>query len=143
MPRHKDRVFALSWSLLAMTSVAILVFGIITTIWPGSDNTGYVRAVGVASVGMGGFGLMITLIPFRRRERWAWVTLWYLPIFWLAHFVGNLPPGTDHVHQIVFIVFSVVGLLIPIGAFFAPQTGSASQESSKDVSLDEPRRSGR
>lgn len=86
-------------------------------IWPGADDAGYVRAVSVASIGMGGFGLMITLIPFQRRERWAWFTLWYYPVFWLAHLVGALPPGTDHIHQVGFIVLSATGLLIPMREF--------------------------
>lgn len=106
--------FTVAWMLLALTGAAIVVFGVVSMIWPGSDRTGYVRAVAVASIGMGGFGLMITLVPFRRRERWAWFALWYYPVFWLAHLVGDLPPGTDHIHQVGFIVLSVAGLLIPM-----------------------------
>jgi hypothetical protein len=33
------------------------------------------RAIGVASIGMGLFGLLITTIAYRRRERWAWFAL--------------------------------------------------------------------
>ncbi len=103
---------------LALTGAAILVFGLIITVWPGSSDPLPMRAVGVASIGMGLFGLLITVIAYRRRERWAWFALWYYPIFWLAHFVGGLPPGQDHIHQIVFIILSLVGLLIPVGEFF-------------------------
>ncbi|MGN8027097.1 hypothetical protein [Microbacterium sp. 22242] len=39
-------------------------------------------------------------------------------MFWALHLVGGLPPGTDHVHQIMFIVLSLGGLLLPIRAFF-------------------------
>jgi len=67
---------------------------------------------------MGLFGVMITIIPYKRRERWAWFTLWYYPIFWLAHLLGGLPPGQDHLHQIVFIVLSFVSLLISVNEFF-------------------------
>jgi hypothetical protein len=31
---------------------------------------------------------------------------------------GWLPPGTDHVHQVVFIVLSPAGLLLPVREFF-------------------------
>jgi hypothetical protein len=72
---------------------------------------------------MGFFGMMITLLPYRRRERWAWFALWYYPIFWLALFLGGLPPGQDHIHQIVFIVLSLVGLLLPMSAFFPQSVG--------------------
>src|ERR687897_2356292 len=78
----------------------------------------YLRAIGVASIGMGLFGLLITTIAYRRRERWAWFALWYYPVFWSAHLVGGLPPGKEHVHQIVFIVLSLAGLLLPVREFF-------------------------
>ena len=110
--------FKIAWISLAMIGVAILVFGFIVTVWPGSSDTLFLRAIGVASIGMGLFGVMIAVIPYRRRERWAWFILWYYPIFWLAHFLGELPPGEDHIHQIVFIVLSLAVLLISISEFF-------------------------
>jgi hypothetical protein len=39
-----------------------------------------------------------------------------------VHLVGGLPPGTEHVHQIVFIVLSLAGLLLPVREFF-PRRG--------------------
>ncbi|MGA7269864.1 MAG: hypothetical protein WB239_02215 [Acidimicrobiia bacterium] len=120
--------FRIAWILLALTGAAIVVFGVITAIWSNSDNASYVRAAGVASIGMGVFGLMITLIPFRRREMWAWFTLWYYPVFWLAQLVGALPPGSDHIHQIMLITLSATGLLIPVRDLYSrppsPSTGS-------------------
>ncbi len=110
--------FKIAWVLLAITGVAVLIFGLIVAVWPGPSNPLFVRATGVASIGMGLFGVMITLIPYRRGERWAWFTLWYYPVFWTAHLVGGLPPGQDHIHQIVFIVLSLAGLLIPVSEFF-------------------------
>ena len=59
------------------------------------------------------FGGLIAIIPFRRRERWAWWALWFYPVFWTVHLVGGLPPGEDHLHQVVFIALSLVGLLLP------------------------------
>lgn len=92
-------------------------FGLVVAVLPNPDSA-YLHAIGAASIGMGLFGLMITLTAFRRRERWAFFTLWYYPIFWTAHLVGNLPPGKDHVHQVVFIALSLVGLLISVDQFF-------------------------
>ena len=115
--------FKIAWGSLAITGVAILVFGLIVTVWPGSSDTLFLRTIGVTSIGMGLFGVMITVIPYKRRERWAWFTLWYYPIFWLAHFLGGLPPGQDHVHQIVFIGLSLVGLLISVNEFFPGEMG--------------------
>lgn len=110
--------FKIAWVTLTIIGIAILVFGLIVTVWPGSNDTLFLRAIGVASIGMGLFGLMITVIPYRRRERWAWIALWYYPVFWLAHFLGGLPPGQDHIHQIVFIVLSLISLLISAREFF-------------------------
>jgi hypothetical protein len=62
--------------------------------------------------------VLITLIAFRRRERWAFFALCYYPVFWTAHLVGNLPPGQDHIHQVVLIILSLGGLLISVDAFF-------------------------
>jgi len=115
--------FKIAWISLAIIGIAIFVFGLIVSVWPGSSDTLFLRTIGVASIGMGLFGVMIAVIPYRRRERWAWFTLWYYPIFWLAHFLGGLPPGQDHIHQIVFIVLSLVGLLISMSDFFPRGAG--------------------
>jgi len=106
-----------SWIALVVTGLATLAFGVVVAILPSSEGQ-YLRAIGAASIGMGLFGSVLTLTVFRRHERWAYFLLWYYPIFWMAHLVGNLPPGKDHVHQVVFIVLSLVGLLLPIGEFF-------------------------
>jgi hypothetical protein len=118
MIQRENVRFKIAWISLATIGVATGVFGLLVTLWPGSSDTLFVRTIGVASIGMGLFGVMITVIPYRRRERWAWFTLWYYPIFWLAHFLGGLPPGQDHIHQIVFIVLSLVSLLISMSEFF-------------------------
>jgi len=105
------------WICLVAVGVAILAFGVIAAIVPMSAD-------GVASIGVGLFGVMITLVPFRRRERWAWFALWFYPAFWVMHLVGRLPPGKDHVHQVVLIVLSLTGLLLPVREFFG--TGVAT-----------------
>jgi hypothetical protein len=45
---------------------------------------------------------------------------WFYPVFWLVHLIGQLPPGKDHIHQVVFIVLSLAGLLLPVREFFRP-----------------------
>jgi hypothetical protein len=109
--------FRISWIALLVSGLATLAFGLVVVILPSSDSQ-YLRAIGAASIGMGFFGVMITLTAFRRRERWAFFALWYYPVFWTAHLLGDLPPGKDHIHQVVFIGLSVLGLLLPIGEFF-------------------------
>lgn len=113
-----------SWMCLAAVSVGIFGFGVVAAVAPmGGDSLLY-RADGLASIGLGLFGFLIAVIPFGRRERWAWSALWFYPVFWLAHLVFGLPPGTDHVHQVVFIVLSLAGLLLPIRVFFPASVAS-------------------
>jgi hypothetical protein len=120
--KPESLLFKISWISLAITGIAISAFGLIVSVWPGSSDSRFLRAIGVATMGMGLFGLMITLIPFRRRERWAWFTLWYYPMFWSAHLLGGLPPGQDHIHQIVFIILSLASLLLSLHMFFPGET---------------------
>jgi hypothetical protein len=129
MTQRASILFKSGWISLAIIGVAILVFGLITTVVPASGGPPYLRAIGVASIGMGLFGLLITTFAYRRRERWAWFALWYYPIFWTAHLLGGLPPGKEHIHQVVFIVLSLAGLLLPVREFF-PRSGARAPSSS-------------
>jgi len=85
MTQRDSTLFKTGWISLAIIGLAILLFGLITTALPASSEAPYMRAIGVASIGMGLFGLLITTIAYRRRERWAWFALWYYPLFWTAH----------------------------------------------------------
>ena len=120
--QQQTRLLKISWILLLASGIGILGFGITVTAYPqigGHTEEGLLRAIGVATTGMGIFGIMITLEAFRRKEKWAWFALWYYPIFWTIHLVGELPPGNDHIHQIVFIVISLLGLLLPVRQLFS------------------------
>ncbi len=120
--QQEMRLLKISWIALLATGIGILGFGIIVTTYPqvaGPAEEGLLRAIGVATTGMGIFGVMIALMAYRRKEKWAWFTLWYYPIFWIIHLAGGLPPGNDHIHQIVFIVISLLGLLLPVRQFFS------------------------
>jgi hypothetical protein len=131
MTQRASVLFTIAWLSLAIIGVAILVFGLIVTVVPTtSSEPPYLRTIGVASIGMGLFGLLITTFAYRRRERWAWFALWYYPVFWTAHLVGGLPPGKEHVHQIVFIVLSLAGLLLPVHEFF-PRRGARAAQRTK------------
>lgn len=121
------------WICLLVVGVGILAFGLIAVVVPTSGDQRLLRADGLASIGLGLFGVLITMIPFRRRERWAWFVLWFYPVFWAVHLVGRLPPGKDHVHQVVFIVMSLAGLLLPVRSFFSsPETIQGRSSLSED-----------
>ncbi len=112
---HGAIAVRVGWVCLSIVGVGIFGFGV-GIAWSGGDALS--RADGVALTGMGLFGTLVTLVPFRRRERWAWLALWFYPVFWAAHLLGQLPPGRDHVHQIVFIALSLVGLIVPSRTFW-------------------------
>jgi hypothetical protein len=106
------------WICLVVVSLGILGFGVVAALVPTAGDDLLMRADGLASIGVGLFGGLLALVPFRRRERWAWFALWFYPVFWVAHLVGGLPPGKDHIHQVLFIVLSLAGLLVPAQEFF-------------------------
>ncbi|MDR0346271.1 MAG: hypothetical protein LBI49_24755 [Nocardiopsaceae bacterium] len=122
--RRESTYTRLGWICLIVVGAGILGFGLVAVVAPGSGNQPLMRADGLASIGLGLFGVMTTWVPFRRGERWAWVTLWFYPVFWAVHLAARLPPGKDHIHQVVFIVLSLAGLLLPVREFF-PRTGRA------------------
>ena len=127
MAKFKEQILLLriSCMFLLLTGVGSLCFGILVAVYPRIAvpyDFGLLRALGIATAGMGFFGTVITLMSYRRKERWAWNILWYYPIFWTLHLFGGLPPGNDHIHQVVFIVISLLGLILPFRQFFARKT---------------------
>lgn len=124
--RRENLYLRLGWICLLVVGAGILVFGLVAVVAPGSGDRPLTRADGLASMGLGLFGLVITLVPFRRLEQWAWFTLWFYLVFWVVHLAARLPPGKDHIHQVVFIVLSLAGLLLPVRQFF-PAADASSQ----------------
>ncbi len=118
MMKTQSPLFKAAWISLTIIGAAIFLFGLVAALLPGPADTLYFRAIGVAYIGMGIFGILIAVIPYRHGERWAWFSLWVYPVFWTAHLLGNLPPGQDHIHQVVFIVLSLASLLVSLRAFF-------------------------
>jgi hypothetical protein len=111
----------IGWMCLAVVSAGILIFGAVVAVVPTGADPGLYRADGLASIGLGLFGGLLVVVPYRRVERWAWYALWFYPVFWAAHLIWRLPPGTDHIHQVVFIALSLIGLLVPVREFFLPR----------------------
>src|ERR671913_203148 len=65
MTQRDSALFKTGWISLAIIGVGILVFGLITALMPASGGPPYLRTIGVASIGMGLFGLLITTIAYR------------------------------------------------------------------------------
>jgi hypothetical protein len=118
----------IGWLCLAAVSLGILGFGVVVAIAPPPGDSLLFRTDALATAGLGLFGGLTALVPFRRRERWAWFALWFYPLFWLAHLVFRLPPGTDRVHQVVFVVLSLLGLILPAREFFGVRSARAAAD---------------
>lgn len=74
--------------------------------------------LGMALTAFAILGTILTLIPYRRGERWAWFALWLIP---LLHGGVALRMLTDqyaasYVYLGLFVI-SLIGILIPIRRF--------------------------
>ena len=117
------------WVILALSAIFGIVAAVLTTLPPLSWFTDplFVSAysimgtLGVTWVGFNIFALVMILIPFRRGERWAWYTLWMLPLMWLSQFV--LSP--DLPYYLALAIITTVGLILPYRRFFIGAEGSS------------------
>ena len=64
-------------------------------------------------LGFNVFALVVTLVPFKRHERWAWYALWMLPLQWLAQFVFF-----PDLAYLTLALLTTVGLILPYRRFF-------------------------
>jgi len=120
--------FKIGWVILLVSAGLGLVFATLLAIAPNSilpahsfrvgDAPLAIRTWGVTWIAFSLIALVLLLIPFRRGERWAWVSLWPLPLLWLSHFA--LKPNT--VHNLVIGVVTAVGLGLAFRAFFPKST---------------------
>src|SRR5215210_4711515 len=110
------------WMILSASAVLGIVAAVVTTFPPlyvfsSSLYEGVypmLGALGTALVGFNILALIISLIPYRRGERWAWFTLWLLPLGWVSQFVF-LPDAS----YLVLALLTTVGLLLPYRRFFS------------------------
>lgn len=113
-----------AWGALLLVGLAIFVFGLVHLTDPESDPV--TRGQGLAMIGAGVFGLAITAYPFERRERWAWYVLWFYPLFWLIHLVGELGPGLREIVEVLLLLVSLAGLLLVFRDFFPRRIGAGA-----------------
>jgi hypothetical protein len=111
------------WLILAVSAVFGIVAAVLTTLPPLSWFTdpmfvlaySIMGAWGVTWVGFNIVALVLTLIPFRRGERWAWYTLWMLPLLWLSLFA--LAP--DLRLYLALAIVTAAGLILPYRKYFS------------------------
>jgi hypothetical protein len=134
-----------AWILLALISAVIVAFGLMmllgdppeeitgsqccagrllsdATPWMVDYATELARYMGIFAVGLGILALTLVLVPFRRRERWSWFALWYLPALfaWHGFVLGSFP------FDIVPLTISLLGLMLSARLFFGAPAAAES-----------------
>src|SRR5829696_6125125 len=121
---RKERAYEkYGWMILSASAVLGIVAALVTTFPPlyVFSSTLYegvypmLGALGTALVGFNILALVMALVPYRKSERWAWYTLWLLPLQWISQFVF-LP----EVPYLVLAVLTAAGLVLPYRRFFSP-----------------------
>jgi hypothetical protein len=110
------------WMVLSASAALGIVAAVVTTFPPlyvfsSSLYEGVypmLGALGTALVGFNILALVVSLIPYRRGERWAWFTLWILPLGWVSQFVLLL-----EVSYLLLALVTTVGLVLPYRGFFS------------------------
>lgn len=67
------------------------------------------------------FGVLImilTFVPYRRCERWAWFTLWTVPLALVGELLNALAVGDPAGPLYVFPLIPILGLVLPVRQFF-------------------------
>ena len=118
--------------VLSASAILGIFAAVLTTLPPISwfwnpifeSNYSIMGAWGVTWVGFNTFALTMTLIPYRRGERWAWYTLWMLPLLWLSQFVFS--PDLTY---LMLALLTTVGLVLPYRRFFSGREKESSRVS--------------
>jgi hypothetical protein len=120
-----------SWVILLVSAVLGLLVAVVLVLSPTSilfepafaagSVPGAIRAWGATWLFFNISVLVILFMGFRKGERWAWWTLWLLPLLWLTHFFN---PST--VHNLVIAVVTALGLVLSYRGFFSAPTDQRS-----------------
>ncbi len=109
-----------AWIIL-FASAALGIFGGVVLMFPSLMSTPYpitqdarvlwlTRAWGITWVGFNILALAVIVGPYRKGERWAWYTLWLLPLLLLSYFV--LAPYLP-MNLVLAILTAAIGLILP------------------------------
>ncbi len=114
------------WMIL-FASAVLGIFGGVVLMFPSLMSPSYpmsqsarvlwlTRAWGITWVGFNIFALAVIVGPYRRGERWAWYTLWLLPLLLLSYFV--LAPHIP-MNLVLAILTAAFGLILPYRRYFS------------------------
>ena len=90
-----------------------------------------IRAWGLTWVVSNVFALVVIVGPYRRGERWAWYTLWLLPLLLVGYFV--IAPERTYSYLLLAFL-SALGLILPYRRYFsdAEQRRSRARSTPED-----------
>jgi hypothetical protein len=103
------------WTIL-FVSALLGIFGGVSLMFPsdptsiGPSGLWLLRAWGMTWVGFNILVLAMSVGPYRRGERWAWYTLWLMPLLFIAYFL--IAPERVYFY-LVLSVLSALGLILP------------------------------
>ena len=108
------------WVIL-LAAAALGIFGGVSVMVP--TNPTYqlpsviwiIRAWGITWIGFNILALVLIVGPYRRGERWAWYTLWLMPLLLVGYFV--LSPELT-MNLVLAILTAALGLLLPYRRYF-------------------------
>lgn len=78
---------------------------------------GVSRVAGLALVGFATFVLVVSVVSYRQRQRWAWFALWTVPAFMVGLTLHELR-GSFVQMPAVILVLSLLALVLPFRRFF-------------------------
>jgi len=87
----------------------------------------YFSGGGLSDIGVAFFLIIVSIFAYRTGQKWAWYSLWFVPLFFIGWLFLILPlpekaQSSMFVPLMLFIVLSVLGLLLPFKKFFPKNT---------------------
>lgn len=78
------------------------------------------KYMGTFTILAGLLAMLVIVVPYRRRERWAWYALWVLPLLFLVHgaVLGSFPFDYGP------LTLTTLGLLLPARQFFSDRAAT-------------------
>jgi hypothetical protein len=148
MVLQENSVPRASWSILAVVATLTSLSGLYVGLTPVGAQTElsgrtweefavadpevatiYTMDLVLLGMSLAAFGILatiVTLVPYRRGERWAWFALWLIP---LVHGGIALRMLTDQYEAgyvyLGFFLTSLIGVLIPIRGFLGKEGENA------------------
>ena len=116
-PERRSAAFKIGWGILLFFSIGNVLGHIGLSIFESQPST-----VFVAWAGMNFLAAGILLIPYRRRERWAWFLIWALIVPYALVILFNQDVGLIYLGEAALMA---LGQLLTYRTVFAEQRATA------------------